>query len=234
MKGIIGHTGFVGSNLCRQTHFDRTYNSKNIESIRGQEFDLLVCAGVSAEKWKANKDPQSDLAAIYSLMSHIRRVKAKRFVLISTIDVFPYNDFGPYGAHRADLEVWIENRFAHSSIVRLPALFGPGLKKNVLFDLLHDNQVDRINPDSWYQWYPVRRLWRDLRRTKGLNVVNLFPPAIPTSSIIKAFFPSTIVGGAAQPAVRYNNATSVAMPNDIEVLGEMAQFIASERALCTP
>ena len=57
---LIGHSGFVGSNLARQTRFDSTYNSSNIESIAGQEFDLLVCAGVRAEKWIANANPDAD------------------------------------------------------------------------------------------------------------------------------------------------------------------------------
>ena len=30
---LIGHTGFVGSNLLRQATFDATYNSSSIDSI---------------------------------------------------------------------------------------------------------------------------------------------------------------------------------------------------------
>ena len=34
-RALIGHTGFVGSNLARQGAFDALYNSSNIESIAG-------------------------------------------------------------------------------------------------------------------------------------------------------------------------------------------------------
>ena len=61
---LIGYTGFVGSNLARQLRFDATYNTSNIESIAGEEFDLLVCAGVRAEKWIANANPDADRAGI--------------------------------------------------------------------------------------------------------------------------------------------------------------------------
>src|SRR4051812_29144381 len=69
MRGLIGHTGFVGSNLARQARFDATYNSANIDSIAGQEFDLLVIAGVRAEKWIANANPDQDRAGIERLLT---------------------------------------------------------------------------------------------------------------------------------------------------------------------
>ena len=50
---LIGYSGFVGGNLLRQRSFDACFNSSNIEAIAGRSFDLVVCAGAPAEKWKA-------------------------------------------------------------------------------------------------------------------------------------------------------------------------------------
>ncbi len=41
---LIGHTGFVGSNLLAEHPFDELYRSTNIETIAGERFDLVVCA----------------------------------------------------------------------------------------------------------------------------------------------------------------------------------------------
>ena len=66
-RGLIGHTGFVGSNLKKQHEFDEFYNSKNFKEMTGRNFNYLVCAGIAAEKWKANNDPIQDLEQILKL-----------------------------------------------------------------------------------------------------------------------------------------------------------------------
>src|ERR1041384_190726 len=88
MRALIGHTGFVGSNLARQTRFDATFNSSNIDTIAGRELDLLVISGVRAEKWIANANPEQDRAGIDRLLDALKSVKASRVVLVSTVDVF--------------------------------------------------------------------------------------------------------------------------------------------------
>ena len=86
---LIGYTGFVGSNLLRQMSFKDLYHSKNIEELGGKSYDLLVCAGAPAEKWKANQDPGKDLENIRRLMDCLGRAKARKIILISTVDVYP-------------------------------------------------------------------------------------------------------------------------------------------------
>ena len=85
---LIGYTGFVGGILSRHTRFDDLYRSTNIEDIRGKSYELIVSAGVSSLKWKANQEPEADRQAILKLMDALRHVKARTFVLISTIDVY--------------------------------------------------------------------------------------------------------------------------------------------------
>jgi hypothetical protein len=149
MNGLIGYTGFVGGNLDKQTDFDKKYNSSNISEIEGEEFDLLVCAGIRAQKWFANKNPKKDLEDIKDLLKHLENVEADNFVLISTIDVYDKpidinenytikkDKLEPYGKNRYYAEQWIKNNFDDSLIIRLPALFGNGLKKNFIYDLIH-------------------------------------------------------------------------------------------------
>ena len=51
MKALVGYTGFVGSNIYTSGEFDAVYNSKNIEEAFGTKPDLLVYAGLRAEKF---------------------------------------------------------------------------------------------------------------------------------------------------------------------------------------
>ena len=135
----------------------------------------MVCSGVSAVMWIANKEPEKDWSNIKKLIDHLRSVKAKRFVHISTVDVYPDpidvtedNIFSsevnprPYGKHRLKLEEEIRLIFKDSSILRLPALFGEGIKKNFVFDLIHTRLLDYIHPDSEFQYYNLRNIWYDI------------------------------------------------------------------------
>ena len=222
-SALIGHTGFVGGNLARQHRFDALFNSANFRDLAGQRFDLLVCAGLSAAKWLANRDPEADWERIVALRDVLADVRAGRVILISTIDVYPTpvgvdestpidaDDSQAYGHHRLLFERFIVERFPNVLVARLPGLFGPGLKKNVLFDLLHANCLDTINPDSRFQWYGIDRLWEDLERcrTLGVELVNLVTAPVATADILAQFFPTNAVG-AQVPAVAYDVRFSLA------------------------
>lgn len=220
--GLIGHTGFVGGTLLRQTAFDACYNSKTVGDLAGERFGLLVCAGVTAVKWQANRDPAADQAGIARLQAALSQAQADELVLISTIDVYPDpaaagdedTPIDPaanhsYGRHRFALEEWCRERFPRVRVIRLPALFGVGLRKNAVYDLLHGHMLGSINPAAAFQWYPLERLWADigLARQAGLELVNLFPEPLPMHAIVEAAFPSAPVGPATQPAPRYDMRT---------------------------
>ena len=182
---LIGHTGFVGGNLLRQRPFEGLYNSKNIQDIRGQSYELLVCSGAPAEKWKANKEPEKDLEILQGLMGHLAEVKARKVILISTVDVYPHPigvdedspidpaQGGAYGRNRRVLENFLLERF-DTLVVRLPGLFGQGLKKNVIYDFLNNNRLEVINSEGVFQFYDLSNLWKDLQKAlaSGLKVVN--------------------------------------------------------------
>src|SRR5260370_1057259 len=82
---LIGPDGFIGKNLEAQAHFDE----KTDGALRPGRYDLVVCAGAPGEKWKANRDPEDDAAAIRRLIESLREVQTGKFVLISTVDVYP-------------------------------------------------------------------------------------------------------------------------------------------------
>jgi len=149
MNMLVGYTGFVGSNLYRTGTFDEVYNSKNIESAYGLKPDLLVYAGVRAEKYLANHFPDKDREAIAQAKRNIDAIQPQKLVLISTIDVLDTpakadentkinnESLQPYGLNRYELEEWVRTEYPDSLIIRLPALFGKNLKKNFIYDYIN-------------------------------------------------------------------------------------------------
>lgn len=208
---LIGHTGFVGSNLARQWDGAEHYNSSNFREMIGRSFGTVICAGVRAVKWKANKEPEADWREIQSLMDVLKTIQAREFVLVSTIDVYPQlsgldesYDCGQapnhaYGRHRLALESFCQKQFG-ATVIRLPALFGDGLRKNIVYDLLHDNCLESINAASSFQFYDLNDFWADIQTTlgAGLKLVNLFPESLSVGHIISELFPGKQFG--AQPA----------------------------------
>jgi hypothetical protein len=253
-SALVGYTGFVGGTLHRARSFDVLINSRNADDLRGGDFDLVIHAGVPAVKWIANKDPAADLSAISSIRDVLATTGINELILISTIDVYPdpsapsdeSADIDPthnhaYGRHRFELEQWVRGHFASVRIVRLPALFGEGLKKNVVFDLLNDNQLGNVNPASRFQWYPLARLNADIEtiRARDLRLINLFPEPIRTSEIVDRFFPGAPTAPASEPAPAYGLRTRYSdmfggppgyLLSRTAVLDELAAFIARERA----
>jgi nucleoside-diphosphate-sugar epimerase len=252
MRALIGSTGFVGGNLAAQSHFDALFHSTNIGDIEGRAFDEIVCAGAPAAKWKANADPAGDRANIDRLIASLDRATAKRLVLISTVDVFPEpvkvdersridtNTQHPYGRHRHVLEQFVRHRF-HATILRLPGLFGPGLRKNILYDLLHGNQIEKIHQDGIFQFYDLNHLTRDIGRVLAAGIP-LFHMATEPVTVLEvacqAFGIPEFDNGLTTLPPHYDMRTIHArlwnrqghyLRTKAEVLGEIAAFVRARR-----
>ncbi len=144
---LVGSTGFVGGNLAAKGNFTKQYHSTNVQDGFGLAIDLLVYAGVPAAMFLANQDPAADLAIMQTARQNIRKLNAKKTVLISSVCVFADSKgkteadaptaegLAAYGANRLQLEQWVREDCPDALILRLPALYGLGLKKNFLYDL---------------------------------------------------------------------------------------------------
>ena len=159
-KALIGYTGFVGSTLTRTQTYDNLYNSRNIGTLAGTSHDLVICAAAPATMWVANQNPQADKDNLDTLFAALQQARVGHMVLISTIAVFDnaaagytethaaYETEKAYGRHRRELEEKVAGHFPQSHILRLPALFGPGLKKNFVFDLINP-APSFLKPEVW-------------------------------------------------------------------------------------
>lgn len=218
MRGLIGHTGYVGTSLKRQAPFERCFASKDIATIEGGEFDLLVCSAAPAMKWVAERDPAADLANLEKIAGHLGKVRAKRVVLISTVDVFadsagcdegsePGGDgLGAYGRNRLWLEQCLTERFDNVLVARLVGLVGPGLRKNAVFDLHNDNALEKIDSRGEFQFYPMVNLWTDLNRAldAGMTTVHLTAEPVSVAEVARQCFGREFENHLDKPVARYD------------------------------
>jgi nucleoside-diphosphate-sugar epimerase len=196
-NALIGFTGFIGSNLCESINFDYKINRNNLSSLLSVDFDEIICAGLPAEKWRANIFPDEDLLNINLLINTLSKVKTRKFTLISTIDIYDTSNIcyentanfslEGYGKNRKYFEDFISNKFSNFQIIRLPGVFGNGLKKNVIYDLIHSHQIDKINFSNIYQWYPIIDLPIHidfLRNQLEIKFINLCSEPISVEEIV--------------------------------------------------
>jgi len=249
MRALIGHSGFIGGNLKPQSTFDAVFNSTNIDQLRGGDFDEIVCAAPAAEKWKANADPEGDAQSIARLETVLGETKARRFILISTVDVYPNpravderteidGSGAPYGRHRLRLERFVRDRF-DAVVLRLPGLFGAGLKKNALFDLIHDHQIERIDGRGVFQFYDVGNLTRDIQRCidNAIRLINIATEPIAIGDVARELFGRELADGSGEPPlydVRTIHAASWNRSGHYlygraEVLAQMKSFVEAQR-----
>ena len=203
MTILVGGTGFVGRHLARAHEFQCAVHRSDATSITGRNTDLLVCAGLPAEKWRANQYPSQDWANMCSLTSILASVRAKRAVLISTIDVYQpavgvdetnaaqFDGAEAYGSHRAWFEAFFKSHFPKALIRRLPALYAPDVRKNLIHDLLHrkSDQYALVNPFSTFQFFDVTKTWAMIERAwaAGIQLLNITSEPICAQAVADLF-----------------------------------------------
>ena len=194
---LVGSTGFVGGNLLAAHPFDAAYHSTDVQNGFGRDNGLVVYAGVPAAMYLANADPAADLAVMAAARENLRRLAPKKVVLISSICVFADSrgkteadeptpeGLAPYGANRLQLERWVREDWPDALIVRLPALYGKGLKKNFLYDL-HTITPALLRPDKYRQLAAESELVRIGYEDAGNGFYKLSGKADPAA--LRAWF----------------------------------------------
>lgn len=205
MKILVGSTGLIGTTLREQNNFDLCFNTSNIdqfESLVPEGSDLYL-ACLPAAMWMVNSDLLGDFRNMINVIDTLKKKKYSNVMLYSTIEVYNQSPFESderhypsfnkaiYGSNRYNFELLVKDQLSYDSlrIARLPALFGKNIKKNILFDLLNDNQVEKINTNSSYQWYNLDNIWCDtIRVMRGEHeIVNMFGEPIETEWLADLF-----------------------------------------------
>ena len=194
---LVGSTGFVGGNLLAAHAFAARAHSRDVAAQYGTRPGLCVYAGVPAAMFLANADPEQDLAVMRAARENLRQIAPGQVVLVSTVAVYadsrgadegvpPGTEALPaYGKNRLQLEHWVREDFPAALIVRLPALYGQGLKKNFLYDL-HTVTPAMLKPEKYNELAAESALVRDAYTLAENGFYKLNGSADPAA--LKAFF----------------------------------------------
>jgi hypothetical protein len=88
----------------------------------------------------------------------------------------------------------------------LPGLVGPGLRKNVIFDFLNNNNLDAIDSRGVFQFYPMVNLWYDIQTAlqARLALVHLTAEPISVAEVARAGFGRAFEHSLPNPPARYD------------------------------
>ncbi|CAB5221673.1 hypothetical protein UFOVP242_17 [uncultured Caudovirales phage] len=207
MKLLVGETGLVGTSLKEQNEFDHLFKSSNIEDLKriAKDGDEIYLACLPATKWLVNQHLERDIETVYRIIDHLKGINYSQINLISTIDVYSESPLGvdetyepistkpSYGANRYLFECLVREKLTYDrlSIFRLPALFNKHIKKNIVYDMLKNHNVEKINANSFFQWYNLDHLFEHItffnRHYHDEQIFNLFPEPLDTREVIKLF-----------------------------------------------
>lgn len=202
--------------------------------------------------WLANQNPTADRANLDRLASCLSKVRAEQVIVMSTVAVYPnpveVDEDSPideaaqttYGKHRLLLERRLAEHFPKVLAVRLPGLFGQGLKKNALYDLLHQHELHKIHANSGYQFYDLDRLWADVSTAlaSGLSLVNFATQPVSIQEVAREAFGFDFTNAPGTCPARFDVRTRHSavfggrngyLYNRRQVLAELGAFVHRQR-----
>lgn len=238
---LIGK-GLVAKHLLEQfgKKIVRQYDSGNISSFPDHIHEIVFCAAPSAKKWLAHQQPKVDEQNCLSLAKILTSSRIEKVIHFSTVDVYEnvsevkdeseesYTSH-PYGKHRRRLEVELSKNF-DTSIVRLPGLFGKFLEKNYIFDLMNDNNLDKIVANSQFQWLDLKNMRKITEIAMNTKSINMTTEPLNTMEVIDRFFPQkksmvNVKDEGASYNVRSGHFDSGYFLKKEQVISDMEEFI---------
>ncbi len=253
MDALIGWTGLIGQELLFQLNDTvDIYNSSTIEEIKNKTYNKIYFCGLPAEKWLINKNPEEDLKNMEKIQNILQTVSCKKFILISTIDVLDctvsQNENGthysthPYGVHRRMMEEWVQNVYMKENyngvhIIRLPGLFGKGLKKNIIYDLIFQKQIENICLDSEFQWYNICNILKDINYVieNDIHLIHLFSEPVSVKQIVESYFSEASTKCLGKNIIKYDLQTKYGKNNywntREEIINDIGSYINYENKL---
>lgn len=158
--GVIGSNGFVGKqilNILLQHNDIETIPiiRSNFHVEKTNQFDVIINAAMPSKRFAASNNPFVDFRDTVEKTAEIYyRFKFNKFVQISTLSARAQLNT-VYGRHKKAAEDILD--INKDLVIRLGPLFGEGLQKGVLMDMLYGRKVF-VNEESRYCFADVVKM----------------------------------------------------------------------------
>lgn len=142
--GIIGSSGFLGTNISK---FSRNFKfeiiditKENYTFYKKEKFDILINTAMPSAKFWALNNPFDDFQKTVGLTADIvYNWNYEKLIQISTISAEEYVNRHPYAINKKTAEIL--SSYKNHLIIRVGTLYGDGLKKGALYDLLNSKRL---------------------------------------------------------------------------------------------
>jgi len=222
---ILGGRGFVGSAFARACEAAggeyRIIDRENYSRLAGSSCDLFINAAGNSKKFLSGRAPLRDFdASVRSVRSSLTDFGFKRFVLISSADVYPDSSapettsedreldvarMSAYGFHKYLAELCVRHAARDWLIVRCGGFVGPGLRKNAVFDILNGGPL-WLDPKSELQYIHTDQAAAAVLRLADLGVareiVNLCARGVVSLSQVMGWAGREVAVEAGSPLIR--------------------------------
>ena len=140
---VFGANGFVGSAICRELEKIKKIvkvNRENYSQYKSENFNLIINSTMPAKRFWAKQNPELDYKeTVLKTKNIISDFKFKKIIHISSVSARCQLDT-TYGKNKKKSEDLVKN-LKEYLIIRLGPLYGMGLTKGVLIDMINDEKV---------------------------------------------------------------------------------------------
>lgn len=191
---LIGGNGFFGSAfatyLKKKNIKFKKITKKNYKKYINKNCDLLINCSTNSKKYVAQQFPIKDfILTPMNVLNSIRDFKFKKYILISTGDVYGFNNIQKSDENLKIEDLKIGKTYAFNKILaerilinslkpyfifRMGGMIGKNLTKNLIFDIINNLPL-RFTPDSRFQFIDTKRavevIFKIIRKKDNQNKI---------------------------------------------------------------
>lgn len=136
---LIGYTGAIGRKIYKV--FEEAdigvdcFNTKNIEKIKGREYNVVICAAPTSYKFEVNNNIGNHYSKLKELQQGIKSVKTSHFILVSTQAIIQDSNTAYGELHQMVVNAVLRHQKAYT-IYLMDVLFSETLLKGMFHDLI--------------------------------------------------------------------------------------------------